>query len=60
MFALPVSEAHAASCEGSELITAIRAAVPAAALMGKDRDALETTIRRRAMIAYFGANDAVF
>jgi hypothetical protein len=55
-----VSEAHAAGWEGSELITAIRAAVPAAALMGPERDALETTIRRRAMIAFFGANDSVF
>jgi hypothetical protein len=55
-----VSEAHAASWEADELITAIRAAVPAAALMGRERDALESTVRRRAMIAFFGANDSVF
>jgi hypothetical protein len=55
-----VSEAHAAGWQGDELIAAMRAAIPAEALAGKQREALETTLKRRAMIAFFGANDAVF
>ena len=55
-----VSEAHAAGWQGDELISAMRAAVPPEALAGKQREALEMTLKRRAMIAFFGANDAVF
>ncbi len=55
-----VSEAHAMGWQGNEVIAAMRAVVPPAALSGRQREALETTIRRRAMIAFFGANDSVF
>jgi len=55
-----VSEARAMGWQGSEVIAAMRASVPAAVLAGRQREALETTIGRRAMIAFFGANDAVF
>ena len=55
-----VSEAHAMGWLGSELMDAVRSVIPSSALSGRQREALETTIRRRAMIAFFGANDAVF
>ena len=45
---------------GNEVIAAMQAVVPQSVLAGRQREALETTIRRRAMIAFFGANDSVF
>jgi len=53
-----VSEAHAQGWTGDELLAALRSATSIENLPPPQRDALETTIRRRALVSFFGAKDA--
>jgi hypothetical protein len=56
-----VSEAHQQEWRGEDLLTALRATTAELTdLDPRQREAVDLTIRRRATIAFFGANDAAF
>jgi hypothetical protein len=52
-----VSEARSQSWRGDELLAALRTATTMENLPARQREALDITVRRRALIGFFGAND---